>query len=537
MRRLASIALVIAAGAAALLFTGASDSDKALKTYEIEFDNAFGLVEGGDLKIGGVKAGQTTAFRLTEADPKRVLVKIEVTEPGFDSLREDAECDVRQQSLIGEYFVDCDLGSADAKPLPDGGIVPVKNTTSTIPPDLITNIQRRPYRERFRLIISELGTGLAGRPEELNEVIRRAHPGLRETSETFNILARHNRIIRDFIANADRVSQAVEPNKENVARWAREAADTASIQASRSEELSRYWNRLPVFLREFEPTMAQLGRTADRQIPTLRRLHEAAPELTAFLTELEPFARSSRGSITALGKASVKGREALRESKQEIAELRALSVNAPKLGKPLRQFLQTLDDRNRFTTPDPQAKEAAPPAPDKTAWKDGQGFTGMEALWNYVYFQTLGINALDDLGHLLRITAFAGDKCAPYSVNPTKELIRDCSSYLGPYQPGVDGQPDPTRNGAAAAALRDRARPQTRAERKRPRGQGDPAAPPDPGKPDPSQPRIVLPDQIQQLLDRLGSDLPPIETPRVPGLGREPGPREAERLLDFLLAP
>ncbi len=29
----------------------------ARKTYEIEFDNAFGLVEGGDLKIGGVKAG------------------------------------------------------------------------------------------------------------------------------------------------------------------------------------------------------------------------------------------------------------------------------------------------------------------------------------------------------------------------------------------------------------------------------------------------------------------------------------------------
>ena len=58
---------------------------------------------------------------------------------------------------------------------------------------------RRPYRERFRLIISELGAGLAGRPEDLNEVIRRAHPALRETTETLAVLRRQNTMIRDFI--------------------------------------------------------------------------------------------------------------------------------------------------------------------------------------------------------------------------------------------------------------------------------------------------------------------------------------------------
>ena len=56
----------------------------ALATYEIEFDNGFGLVEGGDLKIGGVKAGQTTGFELTEREPYRVIVTAEVTEPGFE---------------------------------------------------------------------------------------------------------------------------------------------------------------------------------------------------------------------------------------------------------------------------------------------------------------------------------------------------------------------------------------------------------------------------------------------------------------------
>ena len=67
-------------------------------------------MKGGDLKIGGVKAGSIAGFKLSDHEPYRSLVEVEVSEPGFDSLRTDAHCDVRQQSLIGEYFIDCDLG-------------------------------------------------------------------------------------------------------------------------------------------------------------------------------------------------------------------------------------------------------------------------------------------------------------------------------------------------------------------------------------------------------------------------------------------
>ena len=54
---------------------------------------------------------------------------------------------------------------------------PVAQTSSTIPLDLVNNIVRRPYADRLRLIIGELGAGLAGRPDDLSEVLRRAHPG------------------------------------------------------------------------------------------------------------------------------------------------------------------------------------------------------------------------------------------------------------------------------------------------------------------------------------------------------------------------
>src|SRR5829696_7809674 len=122
IRRLASTLVIVAAVAAGLLVTGASDGGGG-KIYEIEFDNAFGLSPGGDLKIGGVKAGQTTGFKLDRRPPYKVIVTAKVTEAGFDTLKTDARCAVRQQSLIGEYFVDCDVGKGSSE-LPDGGRVP-----------------------------------------------------------------------------------------------------------------------------------------------------------------------------------------------------------------------------------------------------------------------------------------------------------------------------------------------------------------------------------------------------------------------------
>jgi ABC-type transporter Mla subunit MlaD len=533
MRRLVAIPMLVLLLAGAVVAAGASgDGSKALKTYEIELDNAFGLVKGGDLKIGGVKAGQATGFRLTEREPYRTIVTVEVTEPGFDSLRTDGRCDVRQQSLIGEYFLDCDLGTAREE-LPDGGRVPVARTSSTIPPDLINNVMRRPYRERFRLIISELGTGLAGRPTELNRVIRRAHPALRELGQTIAILRSQNKVIRDFVRDADTVSAAVEPFKEDLARWAREADDTATIQASRSEQLGRYWNRLPEFLRELKPTLAELEKTADEQIPTLRALGGAAPELERFLRAAEPFARETRGSITALGATAKTGNAALTESKEEIRELRRLAVNAPRIGKPLRQFLQAIDDRGRSIENDPAAGPLAPPAPDKVAYKKGQGFTGMEALLNYFHYQTLAINSFDELSHVLRIILFNQGPCIPYEPAPDEAEIKECASWLGPNQPGVTTR-DPTAT-AAAAAKPD-------AERKGANQGAKNAAPGDGpgsgarGEDIPSKPELTIPEDVRKLLGRLGQPVPK-ELPQLPGGGGSAREDTPTALLDYLLGP
>ena len=457
MRRTALVALVLVACAAALALVAAGGEGAKGKSYEIVFDNAFGLAEGGDFKIAGVRAGTTSSFEIVGQRRPLAVVEVNVTEPGFADLREDARCEIRPQSFIGEYFVDCQPGSSDRR-LRDGGRVPVTQTSSTIPLDLVANILRLPYRERLRIIIGELGAGLAGRPEDLNQVLRRAHPGLRETSQVLRVLGRQTATIRRLVSDGDRVVGALADRRRDVAAFVREAGRTAEVGASRREDLARTFNRLPIFLAELRPYVGRLGELATAQVPLLRNLQASSDELDTFLLRLRPFASEGTPALEALGDAAGEGVRAVRETQDDVEELRLLAKDAPALAKPLRQFLQTIDDRARGVEPDPRAVATDPPPGDKTHISGPEGgFTGMEAVWNYFYWQALATNALDNVGHVLRLNVLVGP-CGSYQVvrDATNRASFDqCRQWLGPFQPGINA-PDPTRRPVAAQAAESR---------------------------------------------------------------------------------
>ena len=189
MRRILLVTLILAAAGAYVLTSAGAKRESGSK-FTVEFDNAFGLVKGGDVEVAGVRAGKVTKLRL-DRKSKRALVDFELTEQGFGSLRKDVYCESRPQSLIGEYFIDCTPGKSPKK-LAAGATIPVEQTASTIPADLLANVMRRPYRERLRIILNELGAGVGGRAEDVNATIRRASPALRETDKVLKILARQN---------------------------------------------------------------------------------------------------------------------------------------------------------------------------------------------------------------------------------------------------------------------------------------------------------------------------------------------------------
>ena len=521
MRRVFLVLGLLVVAASVVVTSGASDDSGGSPKYWVEMDNAFGLIKGAAVKVAGVRAGQIEQFKI-DSKTYRALVQIRIDKEGFGDVRTDVKCESRPQSLIGEYFLDCLPGTADEK-LEPGSRIPVEQTSSTIPVDLVNNIMRRPYRERFSILLGELGAALTARGEDLNETIRRANPALRETDKVLKILADQRLVIRDLTENADRVVGELADRRKEVSRFIREARDTARVSASRASFVRGQFQRLPTFLRELQPTMKALGEAADQQRPALQNLSDSAPQLTRFFDTLGPFSEASRPAFRTLADASVVGRRALELAKPRISELRAFAENLPELAQNLAITLEHLDNRDFATEDDPRSP-------------GGEGFTGLEAFLQYIFRQSQATNVYDANSYLLKVSLFVDNPCAQYTnaeqakSDPAKV---HCRAWLGNNQPGIT-TPDPTattpdtKRKARAPRDTDRNGRDDATGEKVPdqpaKGDGDGGKSPLPG--------VKLPEQVQDLLDELlpGLNEVPKNLPEVPQVD----PRSDDALLDFL---
>ena len=432
MRRVLAIAaVVVAAVAFAVVSIAASNDSSAAGTYKIEFDNGFGLVTGADFKVAGVPAGTIKSISLDQKTLDAV-VTIQVTQTGFGPFHADAFCQSRPQSLIGEYFVDCQPG--DHGPvLAPGSTIPVTHTQSTVPADLLLGVMRMPYRERLTLIINELGAAAAGRSTDLQVALRRAVPALAETDDLLHLLANDSRTLQQLTVSADTVVTALAKNRTQVQRFITAANNTATATASQQANLRSALALLPGFLEQLRPALAQLGAAAGANTPALANLNASATQLTTLLHQVPGFSRVALPAIRSLGQASITGKAAVQAAAPSVEHLKALAGPTPELAQNLAIVLHDLDDRSRAVEPDARSP-------------GGRGYTGLEALLQYVFNQTLAINTFGPFGHLLAVDSFVDSKCSPYATPPTIALslkqfgpsYRRCYAWLGPNQPAVN---------------------------------------------------------------------------------------------------
>jgi len=572
VRRLALIAAVIATVVGILTTAGAPADDS--HSYRIEVFDAFGIVEGSEVRVSGVTTGTVSSIEVTAE--KRALLTVELAGPA-GVLGDRTGCSTEPQSLIAEYYIDCEPRGA---PLPDGGTIPAERVEQTVQLDVATSALRAPFRERLALIINELGTGLAGNPDDLNTAIGLGFPALTELERVTGILARQHRAIGRMNVGADRLLAKLAERRGDVVSTIAEARDTAAVAAGRRGDVARGFDQLDDFLVELRPTLAELGETARAGTPLLADLRTAAPGLDRLAALLPGFAAGAERAVVALGKAAVPGRKALRRGRDEIRLLKKAGRSAPPVAEILADLLRDLDDPGRIVEVDQRAARTCddPTRPCYSTGRAGPtGYTGLEGLLNYTYYQAGALNQFDAVGHILQFNVYdaGASPCGSFNAGPTVPargggettslLDADpCVSWVGPNQPGINqdlGLPpyddsacpngsthpeicDPgvsTESAATAQAPGTAAVPGY--ELPLP---GEPPAP-GPAGPDAEEagPATGTPDgPAPPALDDL-LDLPGLEglgTDGAPGLGSSAGnessgdPKAARDLLDFLFA-
>jgi phospholipid/cholesterol/gamma-HCH transport system substrate-binding protein len=391
---------IVASVAVVLLATSAGGSSGY--TVRAIFDDAGNLIPGEDVLIDGVKAG--TVGEVVPTPQAKAAVTLKIENPGFQDFRADASCTIKIQSLIGEKNVDClptqtrPVGTPLPPPLPripsghEGAgeyLMTVEHTSSPVDVDLLGDITRLPEAQRLTIILNELGAGLAARGSDLNAVIRRADPALRELTNVVTILASEHKTLENLAVEGNQALAPLGKVKEQISDWIYKTNVVATATANQRGALAQNLTLLPAFLHELGPAMERLGALGEQITPTFRDLGIAAPGLAKTFQNLGPFSTATTKFFESLGKSS--------------------KITGPALvaAQPFFKHLQTL------------GTAAKPFASNTSALLTSARETGgIERLVDAIFNGAGATNGYDALGHFLRGMAVIAPTCLSYAIKP-----------------------------------------------------------------------------------------------------------------------
>jgi ABC-type transporter Mla subunit MlaD len=345
--------LVAAVVVIVLLVSGSGSGSGNGYVIRAIFDNGAFLVNGEQVRVAGANVGEIESVDVTMPGetvaykngkpvsvPGKAVIVMSITDPSFQDFRQDASCQIRPQSLIGEKFVDCRPtlprapGSQPPPPLkqiPDGQpgageyLLPLGNSGTSVDPDLINDIQTLPYAQRFRLIFNELGAGLAGRGEDLEVLVKRANPVLRDVDRLFGILSAQRNELAQLASDSEAILRPLARERSHVAGFFTNAGAAAEASAERGAQLEESLRKFPTFLREFRQTMISLKGFSDAATPVFEDFGTAAPSFTDATRTLAPFSEATTVALKSLGTAGEESGPIFREADPIVLKARDLA--------------------------------------------------------------------------------------------------------------------------------------------------------------------------------------------------------------------
>jgi virulence factor Mce-like protein len=403
VRRLLLIGVLAAAIATPVtiaLTAPASGSSSA--TFDVIFDDARGLIAGQLVKVAGAKAGQIQHISVTDDFKARVEASIDSR---FMPLHANATCTIRPEGLIAENYIDCDPGTAsspvlkgtDSKP----PTVPVQNTTEPVGLLDLFNIFNAPTRERFSIILDELGIGTSGEGQNFNDIIRRANPALAYARQAIGVLDSQRSQLIGILDATNTIAAQAATHTGALESFLDRSASLTSVTADHASALSQAIAKLPGLLAAAQPALDKLDGVALAGTPLVNEIHAATPSLNTLADRLGPFVTAAKPALAQLGTALTRAVPAIRDSTPLVAKV----VHYLKVSQP-----SNVESARIFTN------------------LQQKGF--VENFLGLVYYLTALTGRYDELGHLGVAFLIAPNNglCDVLATTP----VPGCSANYGP---------------------------------------------------------------------------------------------------------
>ncbi|MGD9737734.1 MAG: MlaD family protein [Solirubrobacterales bacterium] len=414
IRRLIPVVILAAIVVAVVLLVSGGSSGSGYQVRAV-FDNGAFMVSGEQVRVAGAnvgtidsvsvsRPGETVAYKDGKpvSVPGKAILVLDIADPGFEDFRQDASCQIRPQSLIGEKYVDCrpTLPRAPGSPAPpplkkiESGpgegqyLLPLGNNGTSVDPDLINDINTLPYAQRFRLIFNELGAGLAGRGEDLEVLVKRANPVLRDVDTLFGVLSAQRDQLAQLAADSEEILGPLSRQRQHVAGFLANSGTAAAASSEHGAELEESLRKFPRFLTEFEQTMVRLKGFSDAARPVFEEFGKAAPSLTDATRTLTPFSEATTVALKSLGKAGEESGPLFASADPVVRKAATLAKSGVQPTSELAKLLTNLQRTG--------------------GWGD---------LTELIYNTTAVINGFDQYGHFAR-TRFKLSTCVEYIASP-----------------------------------------------------------------------------------------------------------------------
>jgi phospholipid/cholesterol/gamma-HCH transport system substrate-binding protein len=280
--------LVAAVIAVAVLMFGSGGGE----TYHIRLQSANQLVNGNEVKVGGLPVGKITDISLAKDNQADVTVEIN---DDFAPLHQGSTAVVRVTSLssVATRYISLTPGPNNAPEIPGGGTVQTDNTTNAVDLDQLFNTLDPKTRKGLQGVLQGFATWYAGQSENLGKSFKYLGPSLESFSQVEAELIRDQKAFTDLVVNGARAVSAIAARRDDLANLVTNGNGFARALGTQNESLDRALALFPATLRQGSTTfttlrsaLKDLNRLTDVSKPAIKGL---APFLSNFADLFKEF--------------------------------------------------------------------------------------------------------------------------------------------------------------------------------------------------------------------------------------------------------
>ncbi len=258
-------------GAAAFALVSPRLGGASSHQVQIVFPSADGLVEGSDVLEAGAKVGYISAIQPLRTDA--ALVTIQVSDDHWP-LHQGLSADIRPKSLLGEKYVDLHDGPGNAVAYDAAVTLHASTKSDPVELDQFINSLDPPTRTAIRVLLDDLGAGVAGRGGDLNSAIAAGKADLANLSVTGRTLDNRDPDLDKILVGLDGVLSRITTNDQ--------LTQLSQLIANGQHTLNDIEQVQTSFSRSFTDANVALGElnvAFDGAVPALRSTINIAPTL------------------------------------------------------------------------------------------------------------------------------------------------------------------------------------------------------------------------------------------------------------------